>query len=534
MGRPKALVPLAGRTLLDHVLAAVRRSKAGDVVVVLGQEADRVRIEVPLDSATVVVNPRFAEGMSTSIRVGLNAAAPTSRAFLVVLGDQPLISHTTMDTLIDRWSLGGKILIPTFHGSRGNPVLVDRTLASAMDGITGDQGCRAIFPDHVDEITEVAVEDPGILIDVDTEKQLFRVQQALDRGEPLESIAPASSEQHRLHAARAPEADRAPLRPAVDILAFAHELRSRNEPFAMATVVRVDKPTSGRPGNKAIIRPNKDLVGWIGGSCAESVVIAESLAAMRDGHSRVIRLSREVGLAAIPEGVVEHVMECHSGGAMDIYIEPHVQKSQLLIVGDSPIASALAALGRLMDLRVVVVAPGADRAAFPEADDLVDDLERIGDLASPGCYAVVATMGKYDTTAIRQLATSQLAYLGLVSSKKRAAAVLEELREAGVPGENLGHIRSPAGLDLAAETPEEIALSIMAEITKVRRTPPTELPVASAPAPLAADAVGIDPVCGMEVDPASPLRVAYKGKDYVFCSEGCAVRFRKDPTVFLG
>src|SRR3972149_1643574 len=115
---------------------------------------------------------------------------------------------------------------------------------------------------------------------------------------------------------------------------------------------------------------------------------------MRDGRPRLLRLSRDVGAAPVPEGVVEYAMEGHSGGTMDIYIEPHLPKSQLLIVGDSPVASALAAYGRLLDLRVVVIAPAGDRAAFPEADSFDTDLGKIGEHAVPGSYAVVATMGK--------------------------------------------------------------------------------------------------------------------------------------------
>ncbi len=536
MGRPKALVSLVGRPLLAHVLSTVRRSRASEIVIVLGHEADRIRREVVLDGAKVVVNPRFAEGMSSSIREGLRAVAASSRGFLIVLGDQPMVATATMDALIDRWSAtGGKIVIPTFHGTRGNPVLLDRSLSSAVETIMGDLGCRAIFPDHEGEILEVAVEDPGILIDVDTEEQVARVQGALKRGESMESLAAeVAPDRHHLHGVRALEADRAPLRPAVDILSMAHDLLSRNEPFALATVVRVVRPTSGRPGNKAIVRSNKDLVGWVGGSCAESVVVAESLAAMRDGRSRMLRLTRDVGAAPVPEGVVEYVMECHSGGAMDIYIEPHLPKPQLLIVGDSPIASALAALGRLMDYRVVVVAPGADRAAFPEADEFVVDLEKIRETARPGGYAVVATMGKYDETALASLATSAVSYLGLVASKKRAAAVVEQLRESGVPDENLKRIRSPAGLDLSGETPEEIALSIMAEITKVRRASPKELPVAHTATPAKPGGIAVDPVCGMDVELTSPLQVHYKGNAYFFCSEGCMARFRKNPTAFIG
>jgi len=535
MGHPKPLVRLQGRPLIDRVLSTVRRSHAKDVIVVLGLEADRIRREIDFHDVKVVVNEGYAGGMSSSLAAGVRGAGHHGGAYLVVLADQPLVSPHTLDALIERWSAtGAKICIPTYHRARGNPVLVDASLSEEMLGITGDRGCRAIFPHHADETEEVPVNDPGILVDLDTEDQVARAEAALERGESLEALAAElGPTRGDLHGRAVPRTALHSLRATVDVLAMAQDLRARNESFALATVVRVVRPTSGKPGNKAIVTPSKELLGWVGGSCAESVVIAESLAAMRDGRPRLLRLSRDPGNAAPTEGVVEYAMECHSGGAMDIYIEPHVPKPQLLIVGDSPVAAALASLGRLMDYRVVVVAPGADRDAFPDADEIVVDLEKVGPHALPGCYAVVATMGKYDEAALRTLATSAAAYLGLVASKRRAVVVLEELREAGVPEENLKHIRSPAGLDLSAETPEEIGLSIMAEITKARRAAPRDLPVASAPLLARAEGVAIDPVCGMEVERTTPLKVHYTGRDYLFCSESCMARFRKNPKAFV-
>src|SRR5207245_7941069 len=128
--------------------------------------------------------------ISTSIKAGVRAAKPGSRAFLVVLGDQPLVDPATLDALIDRWSsTRAKILIPTFRGVRGNPALLDRSLSSEIETITGDQGCRAMFPRHAGEISEVDVPDPGVLIDLDTEDEVGRVQASMDRGESKEVIA---------------------------------------------------------------------------------------------------------------------------------------------------------------------------------------------------------------------------------------------------------------------------------------------------------------------------------------------------------
>lgn len=527
MAAPKPLLRLAGEPMLARVLSSVRGSRVGQVVVVLGAERDRVRREVPLDGATVVDNPEYAAGMSTSIRAGLRAAHQGADAFVIVLADQPFVSPATINALIDaRAETGARILIPTFRGMRGNPVLVDGSLADEVAAITGDQGCRAIFGHHPNEIREVPVGDPGVLIDFDTKEQVVRAEETLARGAPLESLVreSVSTVPKHAHGPSRPEG-----LPGRDVLALAQELRSRNEPFALATVVRAVRPTSGKPGHKAIVLPNRDVVGWVGGSCAHAALHAESLAAMRDGRPRLLRLSREASLLPAGEGVVDYVMECHSGGAMDIYIEPHLPKPRLLIVGDSPIAEALSALGRILDYRVTVVAPGATPDGFPDAEEVLTDLEGLADLAADA-YIVVATMGKYDESALRAAASTRPAYVGFVASRRRAGVVLQTLRREGILPEALDRVRNPAGLDLSAQTPGEIALSILAEITKARRSVSTsETPVPQA----APTSMAIDVVCGMEVEPTTPLRADHKGKTYYFCSEGCRSRFLAAPESFL-
>jgi molybdenum cofactor cytidylyltransferase len=189
MGENKLLVPLSGRPLLEHVLANVRRSTAEDVVVVLGDSADRVRRSVSLDGARAIVNDAYSDGMSSSLRAGIGAADPRADAFLIVLADQPFVTPSTIDILLNRRQRSReKILIPTYRGRRGNPVLVDRSLSDEMRSITGDQGCRAIFGHHADQILEVAVDDPGILIDLDTPEQLARAEGAVRAGQPLDCL----------------------------------------------------------------------------------------------------------------------------------------------------------------------------------------------------------------------------------------------------------------------------------------------------------------------------------------------------------
>jgi xanthine dehydrogenase accessory factor len=531
MGETKPLLLLDGRPLLDHVLAAVRGSRVDDIVVVLGREADRIRERVSFDGARLIVNQAYAQGMSTSLKAGIRATNPRTDGFLVVLGDQPFVSSSTLDALIERRDgSGAKILIPTFEGRRGNPVLLDRSVSEDVSSITGDQGCRAIFDHYPDRILEVPVEDPGILIDLDTREQLSRAEEAVRFHRPIETLLPeaAGVQGHRHHPILAmPDTTR------IDVFAIAQDLRTRNEPFVLATVVRVERPSSGKPGYKAIVRPNRELIGWLGGSCAESVLISESLRALRDGEPRLMRLTPIAGQRAAEEGIVEYVMECASGGTMDIYLEPQMPQPQLVVIGDSPVAATLRALGRVLDYRVVRVSPEAMDDSSPDADAVVRDLERLPEVVTSDTYAVVATMGKYDETALKHLAGSRAAYVGLVASRRRAAAVLASLAEAGVSPEAQARIVSPAGLDFSARTPEEIAVSILAQIIQVRRTSaPRELPVSEAPSsPIVR--MERDVVCGMDVPIDSPIRATHEGTAYVFCSEGCRARFVRSPAAFL-
>ncbi len=487
-----------------------------------------------MDGAILVVNPDFEEGMSTSIRAGLRAMDPLADGFLVVLADQPFVSSATMDTLIRRRAeSGARIVIPTYRGMRGNPVLLARDLTAEALAITGDQGCRAIFGDHEAEILEVPVDDPGVVLDLDTEEQVARAQAAVARDEPVEAILAevGGSGPHAHHEPRIAHRPRSHPRP--DIPLIAHQLRAQDEPFAVATVVRAVRPTSGKPGAKAIIRAGHELVGWVGGSCAESAVIAESMKAIRDGRPRLLRLSREADPSRREEGVVEYVMECHSGGAMDIYIEPNLPRPRLVLVGDSPVVETLAAIGRILGYRIVIVAPGLPAEAIPEADEVHADLEALAAVVTPETYAVVAAMGKYDESALRTIVPSRARYVGFVASRRRASIVRDALRAKGVPADSVDRIQNPAGMDIAAHTPEEIALSIMAEVTRLRRSGEPAPPLHEVPPVPNAVAPMRDVVCGMEVETETPLATTYEGVTYRFCSDVCRSRFLATPAEFL-
>src|SRR5580658_9876579 len=153
-------------------------------------------------------------------------------------------------------------------------------------------------------------------------------------------------------------------------LSKAEDLLAKGQPFAVAVVVRYQAPISGKPGNKAIVFPDGKMWGWIGGGCAQPVVIKEALKALADGKPRLVRISPT---AAPEDGIVDYTMTCHSGGTLDIYIEPVLPKPHILIFGRSPIAQTLARLGRTIGYRISAVAPGADREQFPDVDLLQTD-----------------------------------------------------------------------------------------------------------------------------------------------------------------
>jgi molybdenum cofactor cytidylyltransferase len=174
-GGCKQLVPLGGKPLLEHVLESVRQSRVDDVVVVLGDHAAEIQEAIAFGRERVVLNPDFAGGMSTSIQAGLRALPAATEAVMIVLADQPFVASRTLDLLIDEYQrVRPSVVIPTFNGSRGNPVLVDRSLFAEMMGIRGDVGCRATFGDHAETILKVPVNDRGVVTDIDTLEDLER------------------------------------------------------------------------------------------------------------------------------------------------------------------------------------------------------------------------------------------------------------------------------------------------------------------------------------------------------------------------
>ena len=317
-----------------------------------------------------------------------------------------------------------------------------------------------------------------------------------------------------------------------DLLEQAAVLKERGRPFVLATVVACKPPTSAKPGAKAIVQPDGSFHGWVGGSCAQPLVTRESLKALQDGRTRLVLLAPhpeevDVGL----EGAVLIPMTCQSEGTLAVYLEPSLPRPELVVIGQSPMARSLAALGGSLGFRVSACDPSATEDLFPDAETLVRQLEGVGGMAGPRSYVVVATMGHYDEEALEEVLGGQAGYVGLVASPGRGRAVIDYLRGKGVSPEALQRVKYPAGVDIGAETPEEIALSILTEIVQRMRAGRTG--VLLEPAAQAAESGSTDPVCNMTVNVAeSRYHSSHNGTAFHFCCLGCKEQFEREPDAY--
>jgi xanthine dehydrogenase accessory factor len=285
-----------------------------------------------------------------------------------------------------------------------------------------------------------------------------------------------------------------------DLLTRADELRSGRTPFVLATVVRAERPTSAKPGDCALVLPDGTIEGFVGGSCAESTVCAQGLRLLETGESALLRITAAGGEEA-GEGVVIVANPCLSGGTLDIFLEAHLPPMLVHVYGHAPIARALVDVGRALGYDVRAVEPTAPLPA---------------DVAA----VVIASHGRDEEAVLTAAARAGVPYVGLVASRRRGRSVLAAL---DLTAEQRVH--TPAGLDIGARTPAEVALSVYAEIVALRprRT--------RAPEPLQqAVATATDPVCGMTVlVTAATPQSSHRGRPVFFCGPGCHHAFADDP-----
>ena len=353
MGTAKQLLQIDGRPLVQHVLDNVQRSGVGEIILVLGHSAAAIQRELKLEGAKVVLNENFLQGMGTSLKSGLARVDSQVQAALIILADQPFVRPATLDQLIAAHErTRAQIVIPTYRGFRGNPVLLDRSVFPEVMGLSGDIGCRAIFGEHQDGIVKLEVGDVGILLDIDQKKDYESLRNSKNRRE------------------------------------------------------------------------------------------------------------REKNLLQSPD--VETRTTAESG-------EAPLQRPELVIVGKDFMALTLARLASLLGFTITVADPLMNLSEMPEADRVLHTLSFSLLAASRDRYVVVASRGACDEEAIEQALDVKSTYVALVANKKRGEEVLRSLRRKGVSQEALTQVTVPAGLEIGAEGPQEVALSILAEIVAKRR-----------------------------------------------------------------
>jgi len=328
----------------------------------------------------------------------------------------------------------------------------------------------------------------------------------------------------------------------MDILERIYQLKQEGERFAIATVVSRKAPVSSQLGDKALVFEDERLEGFVGGACSREIIRKQALEVLKLERPRLVRISPDP-IEVTPSANHDEIcvpMTCSSEGAVDVYIEPQIEKKRLLIAGGSPIAIALAQQAKLQGYELTLVCEKEEQDALSfglealrfeqlHIDDLKTYLASLSAKQKGNLEAIVASMGHYDEEALALLVKTNPRYLGLVSSQKRGAKIIQLLTDIGLPEAEVARVRNPVGLDIGATTTNEVAISILAEMILVRRQA-----VKDAQKVLASNEDAICPVCDMTVNKVTTRHSAeYKDDTYYFCCPNCKHHFLKDPQSYL-
>jgi xanthine dehydrogenase accessory factor len=292
------------------------------------------------------------------------------------------------------------------------------------------------------------------------------------------------------------------------VLSKAVELAKLGEDFVLATVVWRQGPSSGQHGSRAIVMASGEIHGWIGGACAEPVLLREAQRALADRKPRLLMLGESEQLGAIAEGITQIAISCQSDGALQIYLEPVQITPHLVVVGRSPMAHTLHDLAVSLDWRAEII----DGTDFSSADFDARSL------------VVIATQGHGDEELTEVAIAGKPAYVGLVASRRRGEAVLGYLADKGIAQDLLENVRVPAGLDLGHTNHREMAVAVLAQLVQLRAA--GKIVTSSA----MTTKLAVDPICGMTVNADRTSQVVeFNGVTYFFCCSGCRDTFAKDP-----
>ena len=316
-----------------------------------------------------------------------------------------------------------------------------------------------------------------------------------------------------------------------DLIDQISKYMGQGEEFAVAHVIWREAPSSGKPGDKAIILKDGTIIGWIGGGCVKGIAVKEAREAIRENRSRLVRIDPDEGNSE-DSSHKTYRMTCHSGGTMELFIEPITPNPQLIIVGKSNIARALSKLAIATNLRVHVLSNDVHKGMFPGVNNIHDRVDFSKINIDKNTFIVVSTQGEDDEESIRKALETSCNYVGFISSLRKSVKIKEYLLQTELSANRINELKTPVGMDINAKLPEEIAISILAEIVQLFRDPNRILDQESDTA--INDDTYINPVCRVAVSKKDAKHVLEYGTHTVyFCCDGCKVSFDTEPEKYI-
>ena len=316
-----------------------------------------------------------------------------------------------------------------------------------------------------------------------------------------------------------------------DLIYQISKYMEQGEEFAVAQVIWREAPSSGKPGDKAIILKDGTMIGWIGGGCVKGIAIKEAHEAIRENKSRLVRINPDE-VNSEDSNHKTYRMTCHSGGTMELFVEPITPNPQLIIVGKSNIARALSKLAIAANLRVNVLSNDVHKGLFPGVDNIHDRVDFSKIKIDKNTFIIVATQGEDDEESIRKALETSCNYVGFISSLRKSVKIKEYLEQTELSANRINELKTPVGMDINAKLPEEIAISILAEIVELFRDPNRKVDKESDT--VINDDTYINPVCGVSVSKNDAKHVLEYGAHTVyFCCDGCKVSFDTEPKKYI-
>ncbi|MDH5609060.1 MAG: XdhC family protein [Cyclobacteriaceae bacterium] len=304
------------------------------------------------------------------------------------------------------------------------------------------------------------------------------------------------------------------------------------ETVALVQVVWRQAPSSGKPGDKAIITENGSLIGWIGGGCVKGIAIREGIRAIKQRKYRLVKIAPDNVNDQTDDHLKIYRMTCHSGGSMELFIEPIMPNPHIIILGKSNIARAISKLAKAANFQVSILSKNAEKSMFPTADTIIDGVHFDRIVVGSNAYVIVATQGEGDEESVKNSMLTPARYVGFIASARKSESIKQYLTDSGVDPDRVNQLRTPVGLNINAQVPEEVAISILAEvILEFRGGSPRTMTGRDVQVK---DDYFLNPVCNLPISKADAKYITeYKNHTLYFCCDGCKISFDKDPEKYI-